>query len=100
MCIRDSSEAFYDNWHLKSIILPLSLKEIRSFAFGSLSSITWKHFPESIGSYIFYGNELLTFHVSENSDNCILAVSYTHLEINIKLRYFIIDNSLYNRIMI
>lgn len=69
------SEAFYDNWHLKSIILPLSLKEIRSFAFrdNSLSSITWKHFPESIGSYIFYGNELLTFHVSENSDNCILV---------------------------
>lgn len=69
------SEAFYDNWYLKHLVLPSSLNEIKNYALrsSSLSSITWKHFPQSIGNYIFLLNGSLTFHVSESSDNCALV---------------------------
>lgn len=69
------SKAFYDNWYLKHLVLPSSLNEIKTYALRSrsLSSITWKHFPQSIGNYIFLLNEPLTFHVSESSDNCALV---------------------------
>ena len=66
--------AFRFNYRLETITLPLSLKKIEDYAFEGcydLSSITWKHFPQSIGLNIFRRSGLLFFYVLEDSDNCI-----------------------------
>lgn len=70
-----AERAFAYNYNLYNIILPTSLDKIEDYAFEScfeLSSITWKHFPKSIGKHLFYRSFLLIFYVSESSDNCIV----------------------------
>ena len=66
--------AFESNSYLGTITLPFSLNKIEDYAFlglVSLSSVTWKHFPESIGEQLFLGSNVSIFHTLENSDNCI-----------------------------
>ena len=63
--------AFESNSYLGTITLPFSLNKIEDYAFlglVSLSSVTWKHFPESIGEQLFLGSNVSIFHTLENSE--------------------------------
>lgn len=69
-----AERAFESNSYLGTITLPFSLNKIEDYAFlglVSLSSVTWKHFPESIGEQLFWGSAVSIFHTLEDSDNCI-----------------------------
>ncbi|WP_291582822.1 leucine-rich repeat protein [Bacteroides sp.] len=65
--------AFKSNYYLRTIILPLSLNKIDDHAFVGLylTSVTWKHFPESIGKQLFGKSNVLIFDTLNDSDNCI-----------------------------
>ena len=65
--------AFKSNYYLRTIILPLSLNKIDDHAFVGLylTSVTWKHFSESIGKQLFGKSNVLIFDTLNDSDNCI-----------------------------
>ena len=64
--------AFYFNYSLRNLVLPLSLNRIEDNAFenSDLYSITWKNFPKDIARYAFAGSSMFMFYSMEDSQNC------------------------------
>jgi hypothetical protein len=64
--------AFYFNYSLQNLVLPLSLNRIEDDAFRDsyLYSITWKNFPKDITRYAFAGSSIFMFYSMEDSQNC------------------------------
>ncbi|EOA60397.1 MULTISPECIES: leucine-rich repeat protein [Bacteroides] len=65
-------KAFYFNYDLRNLVLPLSLDRIEDNAFenSDLYSITWKNFPKDIARYAFAGSSMFMFYSMEDSQNC------------------------------